>query len=697
MDEVKNKTKYMNRESAIYICAFLMPFILVNVFFALCGIYPYGESTVLIGDLDLEFVNFYKYFLNTFSTNNDMTYMLAKTIGGDVPGLASYYLRDPMIFMLFLFPGAKIATGVAYMFALQISLAGLSMSFLLNRRYRVSWISLIFSTAYSFSAFFFDYTELTIYFTCLALLPFIIYLFLGYLDGENGRIPLILTVAFYIYLNYYLGFMLVIFLGLLYISRLIEDTGYIKRLRGLIYSLITVIAIDGFFLIRTVYALKGEKSTDSADYGFFRNFEFRQLFASFFSGTSRNILMPMIYCSVTAVFFALIYFMSKKHGMREKAAALFLLLALFVSMWINTFDSVWHGFNNPEGFLWRYSYYVSITVIVLAYRGISDIAENDDAKKIYTATAGVVFIILLLYIYYMRRLGNPYLDGERQAVNTVIVMFIFLASLLYIAGGRLRIAACALFFVVSCTDMLYNAKTVYMRMNAGDGELPTIAKYEKDYAEISEAVSYVKGIDDGFYRFEKDFEGTVNDPAMFDYIGLSHDSSCERDDVIDWLTNLGFCKTVYYTYYNGGSTSFADALLGVRYYGSQFDDTFKPYERIGEVWALVSAYPLIDWSKQTSFDNLLNHDLGVERRWSWDGYYYKISDMVTILILGSMCELENPQQIHQWASNDRVREFLREDFQIYRIPCYFLTNSFICDLPPFQLISVFARNSFVSC
>jgi len=55
----------------------------------------------------------------------------------------------------------------------------------------------------------------------------------------------------------------------------------------------------------------------------------------------------------------------------------------------------------------------------------------------------------------------------------------------------------------------------------------------------------------------------------------------------------------------------------------------------------------------------------------YDGYYYKISDMVTILILGSMCKLENPQQIHQWASKDRVREFLKEEFQIYYIPSYY--------------------------
>ena len=61
----------------------------------------------------------------------------------------------------------------------------------------------------------------------------------------------------------------------------------------------------------------------------------------------------------------------------------------------------------------------------------------------------------------------------------------------------------------------------------------------------------------------------------------------------------------------------------------------------------------------------------VETIKEYDGYYYKISDMVTIVILGSICGLENAQQIHQWAAKDRIREFLKERFQIYRIPSYY--------------------------
>lgn len=55
----------------------------------------------------------------------------------------------------------------------------------------------------------------------------------------------------------------------------------------------------------------------------------------------------------------------------------------------------------------------------------------------------------------------------------------------------------------------------------------------------------------------------------------------------------------------------------------------------------------------------------------YDGYYYSVSEAITIVILGSICGLKNTRQIHQWAENDRTREFLKENFSIERIPSYY--------------------------
>ncbi len=61
----------------------------------------------------------------------------------------------------------------------------------------------------------------------------------------------------------------------------------------------------------------------------------------------------------------------------------------------------------------------------------------------------------------------------------------------------------------------------------------------------------------------------------------------------------------------------------------------------------------------------------VETAEKYNGYFCRIPEIITIAILGSMCGLKNVSQIHQWASNDRVSEFLREEFGINHVPCYY--------------------------
>ena len=572
-------TKFFQGRRAVYLTAFLIPFIMTQVFWAICGVYPFGDHSILTGDMNIEFVNFYAYFINSFGSSNDWSYMLAKTLGGDFPGLAAFQLHDPLLLLLFLFPGDRIAAGIELVFSLQISLAGLFASVLLNRRYRLTWMSLIFSTGYAFSSFFFGYLVLTIYFGALAILPLVLYFFLKYLDEDGGPVPFIICASLLIYLNYHMGFMMCLFLAILYISRIIADTSRVRRFLPLLISGITILLINGFFLVRIGLSLIGEKTTEGADYGFYRRFPMNQLFAGMFAGCARNDLRPLIYCGLVPFLFAVVYFLLSTVKIREKLANLFVISVVAVSMWINTLDAVWHGFNNPEGFYWRYAYYISITVLVLGYKGYIALSEDEDIqdgkKKRYIAVAA---LILLLYMVWLLITKNAYMDRTRFVLNMVLILVFAAISLILTGMKKLKGPAVALLLVISACEMLYSAKTAYLCLNLEADTLPVMADFKQDYNDIDDVISFIKEEDDGFYRIEKDFDRAINDPSMFDYTGMSHDSSCEKDAILDWLVNFGFCKTVYYTYYNGGSTAFVDDLFGIRYYVSKYDSIEKPYE-----------------------------------------------------------------------------------------------------------------------
>ena len=55
---------------------------------------------------------------------------------------------------------------------------------------------------------------------------------------------------------------------------------------------------------------------------------------------------------------------------------------------------------------------------------------------------------------------------------------------------------------------------------------------------------------------------------------------------------------------------------------------------------------------------------------SHQGYYYKLSNIIEILIMGLMCRMTTMTDIHFWATSKHVRLMLEENSGITKIPCY---------------------------
>ena len=81
----------------------------------------------------------------------------------------------------------------------------------------------------------------------------------------------------------------------------------------------------------------------------------------------------------------------------------------------------------------------------------------------------------------------------------------------------------------------------------------------------------------------------------------------------------------------------------------------------------------------------------VELEGKHDGYIYKVTDIITILILGGLCGLQNVKQIHQWAASDKVSGFLKEKFAIVRVSCYFWMLTLLGMIKPASLSHCFTQ------
>lgn len=69
-----------------------------------------------------------------------------------------------------------------------------------------------------------------------------------------------------------------------------------------------------------------------------------------------------------------------------------------------------------------------------------------------------------------------------------------------------------------------------------------------------------------------------------------------------------------------------------------------------------------------SFKKLQVKMVELEKESGHKGYYYKVSDVLTIMICGMLCNLQNISDIYEWSKAEPVREFLLQEFNIYKLP-----------------------------
>jgi len=88
------------------------------------------------------------------------------------------------------------------------------------------------------------------------------------------------------------------------------------------------------------------------------------------------------------------------------------------------------------------------------------------------------------------------------------------------------------------------------------------------------------------------------------------------------------------------------------------------------------------------FEDLQEKMKGLEDRGIHDGYWYRISDALIIMICGLLCRQQKIDDIHDWAKSAPTRKFLLEQFGIGRIFCraQFYNLLALVDAEEFKLI-----------
>ncbi len=589
----------------ISLLSFFIPVACMLIVYAFLGIFPFGEKSILTVDLNGQYISFFSYYKEILKGNADIFYTFAKSLGGDMAGLFAYYLASPLNILLAFFPTDRLPDAVLLLTLIKVGLSGLTMSCLLNRictsrGQAPRFLTLLFSLSYALMAYNVVYQQNIMWLDGVILLPLIIASIDRIFEGKR-IFAYSFSLGLAIITNYYIGFMICIFCVMYFFFRLVpsvnwKEKGFLPlclrhawRFAG---GSLLAGGLSAFILLPALLSLSGGKAEFSLSaLTFTRNFNLYELVSQAFVGdfnwAALSEGLPNLYCGGIIFVGLFLFYTAKRVPLKEKIMSALVLLALIGSFYINAFNLIWHGFNAPVSFPYRYSFLFSFFAILLAFRGTYAAKEETRKPQFVLIALGIYLIFATVAFSLME--DSP-LDAGKIGLSVLFILIICALVRLYFKGRR-RMAslALALLFIVNCTDLTLNA---VLSLQILPYEMHS--EYVAYTSQVSGIIDRIQAEDDSFYRLEKTFQRTHNDSSLFNYRGLTHFSSSEKADTKTFLGQLGFRNYQIWSYYNTGSTIAADSLLGVKYVlseslaHSQYEELFTE----GNITAYENPYVL---------------------------------------------------------------------------------------------------------
>ncbi|MDE6775349.1 MAG: YfhO family protein, partial [Ruminococcus sp.] len=146
--------QYVKFKPLYYLAAFLIPALLTFIAYAIFGVYPFGERSVLTLDLNGQYVYYFENIRRAFWNGESLLYSWARNLSGGYQGVIGYYLASPFTFIVVLMPRSLIVEALMIMQLCKVGACGVTMFAYVENAKRVKpFQSIIFSTMYALMAF----------------------------------------------------------------------------------------------------------------------------------------------------------------------------------------------------------------------------------------------------------------------------------------------------------------------------------------------------------------------------------------------------------------------------------------------------------------------------------------------------------------------------------------------------------------
>ena len=117
----------------LYFLAFAIPVIIMYIAYAMFKVYPFGEESVLVLDLNGQYVYYFEALRDAFWGEESILYNWSRNLSGGYIGIIGYYLASPFTLIVMLLPRTMLLGGLQIMILAKLGTAGVTFSYYLQK------------------------------------------------------------------------------------------------------------------------------------------------------------------------------------------------------------------------------------------------------------------------------------------------------------------------------------------------------------------------------------------------------------------------------------------------------------------------------------------------------------------------------------------------------------------------------------
>ena len=536
--------------------------------FALCGMFPFGDGTVSWCDMNQQGIPMLCNFKDILSGESGFFLNTQNAAGLNFFGVFFFYLSSPFTFLVAFVEKSDIPFLVNILVILKLAVCALTASLFFEKRFPSlgSGLQTVLGLCYAFCGYGMMFFQNIMWLDIMYLFP-IVLLGIFRLTEQNKPALLVISLCGCVILNYYISFMVFLFLILFFgfYSCLFKKADKAVILKLGCCAAISLLATAAVWLPSFIQYTSSGRTTD-----IIKNLKTADFF------TSTDTTLPLLFCS--GIIFAALFIVVPELVNKGKSIKMYiyLFICLCLPLIIEPVNLMWHT-GSYMSFPARYGFMTVFIGLVLCATVLSEfkfLQRSDREARFFTV---IIISAAALFIFFFTKKNLTILSnyvqtlwGNRDSSRGLLILcavavtaFVFvmryakkgLLSRRFFAG-----ALCAIVFAESLCSI-----SVYM-ISAKDKL--DLSNYQS-FLALEDTVS-----DQAFYRVntEKKFiDANMTGAAGFN--SISHYTSLNSQNTMKAMKQFGY-SGYWMEIGNWGGSILSDALLSVGYTATRSGNSY---------------------------------------------------------------------------------------------------------------------------